>query len=92
MSTYDDPFDYPDKPPEWFLELARAKRRSKRSAKLGRPIGKWGGYRPGAGRPKTKKEEEPFSLKLNTLQKKTLLEMGDGDLNKGIQALIDQHL
>lgn len=91
MSTLDDPFQYPDKPPEWFLELARAKRRSKRSAKLGRPIGTWGGRRSGAGRPK-EKTEEAATFKLNPIQRKMLAEMGDGDINKGIQALIDQHL
>ena len=91
MSTLDNPFDYSDQPPEWFTELTRAKRRSKRAAKLGRPIGTWGGRRPGAGRPK-EKTEEPGTFTLNPLQKKMLAEMGDGDINKGIQALIDQHL
>ena len=91
MSTLDNPFQYPDKPPEWFLELARAKRRAKRSKKLGRPIGSWGGRRPGAGRPK-EKTEEAATFTLNSLQKKMLTEMGNGDINKGIQALIDQYL
>ena len=91
MSTFDDPFDYPDKPPEWFVELERSKRRACRSKRLGRPIGSWGGRRAGAGRPK-EKTEEPATFMLNPIQRKMLAEMGDGDINKGIQALIDQHL
>ena len=92
MSTIEDPFSqYPDKPPEWFTEIKRAKQRAKREAKLGRPIGTWGGRRKGAGRPK-EKEDTPFNLNLNALQKKMLLEMGNGDLNKGIQVLIDTNL
>ena len=50
-----------------------------------------GGARAGAGRPK-EKTEEAATFKLNAIQRKMLAEMGDGDINKGIQALIDQHL
>ena len=93
MSTLEDPFSqYPDRPPDWFTELKRSKQRAKRSEKLGRPIGSWGGSRKGAGRPKTKTDENPFNLVLNSLQRKSLLELGNGDLNKGIQVLIDQNL
>ena len=92
MSTFDDPFQYPDKPPEWFAEIERQKQRNKRSKRLGRPIGKHGGRRPGAGRPKEKKEEKPFNLVLNSIQEKNLLDLGSGDLNKGIQVLVDKYL
>lgn len=93
MSTFEDPFSqYPDKPPEWFAEIERQKQRNKRSKRLGRPIGKHGGRRPGAGRPKEKKEEKPFNLVLNSIQEKSLLELGSGDLNKGIQVLVDKYL
>lgn len=92
MSTFDDPFEqYPDKPPEWFSEIKRAKLRAKREKKLGRPVGTWGGRRKGAGRPK-EKEDTPFDLVLNSLQRRMLLELGNGNLNKGIQVLIDQNL
>ena len=93
MSTFEDPFSqYPDKPPEWFAEIERQKQRNKRSKRLGRPIGKHGGRRPGAGRPKEKKEEKPFNLVLNSIQEKNLLDLGSGDLNKGIQVLVDKYL
>lgn len=59
----------------------------------------WGGKRPGAGRPKgykppprEKPPEEKINLKLNPIQKKLLVELGDGNLSLGIQRLIDQHL
>lgn len=60
----------------------------------------WGGKREGAGRPKGYKppprpprpEEEKIKLNLNSIQRKTLEEMGQGNLSKGIQALIDEHL
>jgi hypothetical protein len=92
MKTLDDPFQYPDKTPEWLAEIERQKQRAKRSKRLGRPIGNHGGRRPGAGRPTVKKEDQPFNLVLNSIQKKSLLELGSGDLNKGIQVLIDKYL
>ena len=59
----------------------------------------WGGKRAGAGRPKGYKppprerpEEEKIKLNLNPVQRKTLEEMGQGSLSKGIQKLIDEHL
>lgn len=92
MSTFEDPFQYPEKTPEWLAEIERQKQRNKRSKRLGRPIGKHGGRRPGAGRPAVKKEEKPFNLVLNSIQEKSLLELGSGDLNKGIQVLVDKYL
>jgi len=60
----------------------------------------WGGKRAGAGRPKgfkppprpPKPEEERIKLDLNPIQRKMLEEMGQGNLSKGIQALINEHL
>lgn len=67
--------------------------------KFGQPFVKpknpnWGGRRVGAGRPrKHPKETKPeIELQLNSIQKKTLLEMGEGDLLRGVQKLIDLHL
>jgi hypothetical protein len=56
-----------------------------------------GGKRKGAGRPSTKKEETPkegltIVVKLNNIQTLSLKELGDGDIEKGVQALIDKHL
>jgi hypothetical protein len=62
------------------------------------PRNTWGGARRGAGRKPWKKvEEKPqdgltVQLKLNNIQKMLLQEMGAGDLNAGVKALIDQHL
>ncbi|NBU23974.1 MAG: hypothetical protein EBS38_08780 [Actinobacteria bacterium] len=67
--------------------------------KFGEPFVKprspnWGGKRPGAGRPRKHPKEQPpeIQLELNSIQKKVLLEMGDGDLSRGIQKLIEMHL
>jgi hypothetical protein len=93
MNTFADPFKYSDADSDWFDELKRQKRRAYRAKKLGREIGTWGGRRPGTGRPPTlKKEEIPFNLKLNSIQKMNLLELGEGNLEKGIQALIEKYL
>jgi len=54
------------------------------------PRKQWGGARPGAGRPR---EKSPVvDLRLNNIQRLSLLELGDGDIQAGVQALIDKHL
>lgn len=90
MATIESPFKYPDGP-EWLLNSKRQKRRDKRAAKLGREVGTWGGKREGAGRPK-EKSEETFKLNLNNIQKMNLKEMGNGNIETGIQRLIDKHV
>ena len=67
--------------------------------KFGEPFVKpknpnWGGRRVGAGRPRKHPKEIPpeIQLNLNSIQKKTLIEMGEGDLSRGIQSLIDKYL
>jgi len=94
MKTLDDPFDYPEpfKPsqiPEKKQELSE-KRRAYRAKKLGRPIGKHGGYRPGAGRKKTRNYTHIAYVKLDNIQLKLLLELGGGDLHHGIQQAIER--
>jgi len=98
-TTFRDPFaDYDNiKPPEWFSEEKREKNRARRAKKLGRPIGKHGGRRKGAGRKATKPKINVVEglnvvFKLNRIQELSLKEMGDGDVNAGIQALIDKYL
>jgi len=54
------------------------------------PIKPWGGARPGAGRPRTK--EPVVNLRLNNIQRLSLKELGNGDIQAGVQALIDKHL
>ena len=60
------------------------------------PVRGWGGKRKGAGRPKKIKKQMQTGLtvvvKLNNIQLLSLKEMGNGSLDAGVQALIDQHL
>ena len=60
------------------------------------PVRTWGGKRKGAGRPKQIKKQMVAGLtvvvKLNNIQLLSLKEMGNGSLDAGVQALIDQHL
>jgi len=60
------------------------------------PVRTWGGKRKGAGRPKKIKKQMVEGLtvivKLNNIQYLLLKEMGDGDINQGLQKLIDQHM
>ena len=60
------------------------------------PVRTWGGKRKGAGRPKKIKKQMVEGLtvivKLNNIQLLSLKEMGNGSLDAGVQALIDQHL
>lgn len=60
---------------------------------LGNPTN-WGGKRPGAGRPKIIKAVQGLlvSVSLNRIQMMNLDELGDGDINKGIQKILDQHV
>jgi hypothetical protein len=60
---------------------------------LGNPTN-WGGKRPGAGRPIVIKAVQGLlvSVSLNRIQMMSLKEMGEGDINKGIQKIIDQHV
>ena len=89
MATIENPFVYPIGEVEWKRNKASEYRRKWRAKKLGREVGEWGGKREGAGRPKTK-SEETFNLKLNNIQKMNLKELGDGDIERGIQRLIDK--
>ena len=60
------------------------------------PVRSWGGKRRGAGRPKQIKKQMVEGLtvvvKLNNIKLLSLKEMGNGSLDAGVQALIDQHL
>ena len=94
MKILDDPFDYPEpfkasQIPEKRDELAQ-KRREYRSKKLGRPIGKHGGYRPGAGRPRVRTYTHIAYVLLDKIQVKLLEELGQGDLQCGIQQAIEK--
>jgi hypothetical protein len=90
MSTIESPFNYPEGP-DWLIDKKRQKRRDKRAAKLGRPVGEWGGKRQGAGRPR-EKTPETFRLQLNNVQRLNLEELGNGVITNGIQKLIDKYV
>jgi hypothetical protein len=90
MSTIESPFNYPEGP-DWLIDKKRQKRRDKRAAKLGRPVGEWGGKRQGAGRPR-EKTPETFKLQLNNVQRLNLEELGNGNITLGIQKLIDKYV
>lgn len=95
MKTLDDPYDYPEPfkasaQPEKKAELAE-KRRAYRAKKLGRSIGKHGGYRPGAGRPRVRSYTHRIYVTLDSIQVKLLEDLGQGDVNKGIQAVIERY-
>jgi len=93
MKEIDDPFHY--EKPEWLILKQREHNRKLREKRLGRPVGTWGGARKGAGT--KKKTEAPkytdlVALTLNNIQRQVLKEMGDGNLDAGIQNLINQHI
>lgn len=85
-----DPFQYPDKPPEWFAEIKREKRRAYMEKYLGRPIGKHGGYRKGAGRKKEKPYTHLVGVQLTRIQ--VMLLEDKGGIGFGIQKLIEEYL
>lgn len=91
MATIDSPFVYPEGTPQWKKERKREYRRQWWAKKLGREIGEWGGKREGAGRPKSKVQEN-FNLNLNNIQRMNLKEIGDGSIERGIQRLIDKNV
>lgn len=95
MKTLDDPFDYPEpfKPPvteEKKQEIAE-KRRAYRAKKLGRPVGKHGGYRKGSGRKRLREWTHRAYLNLDRIQVKLLEDLGNGDLSNGVQKLVEKY-
>jgi len=74
---------------EAWLENER-RRKEELSKKLGRPVLEWGGKRKGAGRPRYLPYNTIVKLELNAVQKKVLAEMGDGNIDKGIEKLINE--
>lgn len=87
---FEDPFVY--EKPDWLKEIQREKRRAVRAKRLGRPIGKHGGYRKGAGRKRKNPYDTIVYIKHTRIQKQILLDMGNGDLSAGVQKLIDENL
>lgn len=90
MIELEDPFQY--EKPQWLVEKEREKRRAARARRLGRPIGKWGGYRKGAGRKRERAYDHMVGININRVQEQVLREMGNGDLSAGVVALINQYI
>lgn len=71
-------------------ELEVLEKEAKRASKSnGKP---WGGARQGAGRPRKRVEGLTVGVKLNNIQTLSLRELGDGDIQLGVQRLIDKYL
>jgi len=90
MMELDDPFDY--QKPKWLVLEEREKRRAARARRLGRPIGTWGGNRKGAGERFKKPYDSKVFIKHTRIQYSLLLDLGNGDINAGVQKLIDTKL
>jgi len=92
IEEFDSPFQYPDEEEANKIAI-REKRREARAKRLGRPIGRHGGYRPGAGRKGISNRKYDFwiGVKVNRVQR-MLLEEEHGTVQAGIQALIDKNL
>jgi len=90
MMELEDPFDY--QKPKWLVLEEREKRRAARARRLGRPIGTWGGNRKGAGERYKKPYDSKVYIKHTRIQYSLLLDLGNGDLNAGVQKLIDTKL
>lgn len=91
----ENPFEDYNRPNEWLKAIKREQSKKARERRLGRPLGTWGGKRSGAGRkpqigPKPTHNYEA-KLNLNNIQRESLAELGNGDIDKGIQSFIDKH-
>ena len=81
-----------------FIDWQELEEKEKEAARKQREIQNngrtWGGYRIRAGRPPKKRSLEglTIALKLNTIQELSLKEMGNGDIQRGVQALVDKYL
>ena len=62
------------------------------AAEFSGPKKPWGGARLGAGRPRKRPVATMFSVKLNSIQRLSLEEMGNGNVEDGLQALVDKYL
>jgi hypothetical protein len=75
--------------PEW----VRKRKIQERFEATGR---QWGGKRPGAGRPRgdrpTAKDAVYVRILINRIQEMNLKELGEDNLDRGVQALIDKYV
>jgi len=62
------------------------------AAEFAGPKKPWGGARLGAGRPRIRPIGTAFNVNLNGLQRLSLEEMGNGNVEDGLQALVDKYL
>lgn len=74
-----------EKLPKWIEEQIREQQVSMGMRK------QWGGKRPGAGRPK-QYTRLTIVVKFNRIQRLNLEELGNGDVQAGVQKLIDDNV
>lgn len=82
-------------PPDAIAEawqIIERRRKEEMSKKLGREIGTWGGEREGGFGKKNKPYNTVVKLQLNSVQQKILTEMGEGNVAKGIEKLINENM
>lgn len=82
-------------PPDAIAEawqIIERRRKEEMSKKLGREIGTWGGEREGGFGKKIKPYNTVVKLQLNSVQQKILTEMGEGNVAKGIEKLINENM
>jgi len=74
-----------EKLPKWIEEQIREQQVAMGMRK------QWGGKRPGAGRPK-QYTRLTIVVKFNRIQRLNLEELGNGDVQAGVQKLIDDNV
>lgn len=89
MNMFDDIPDW--KLQEIYDQMVK-ERLEQRAKKLGRPVTTWGGKRSNSGRKKLIKTATVIEIELNSIQKKILVEMGDGSLSDGVLKLINENM
>ena len=71
--------------PQWIKDQIREQKKKRGDYKG------WGGKREGAGRPK-QLDRLTIVVKMNRIKRMNLEELGDGDVQAGVQRLIDDHV
>lgn len=77
-----------DNMPQWMRDQIREAAKQRR---LSEGLNTWGGKREGSGR-KKQYNRLTIVVKFNRIQRLNLEELGEGDVEKGVQALIDKHV
>jgi hypothetical protein len=90
VKELEDPFVYSK--PQWLIDHEREHRRKLREARIGKPVGQWGGKREGAGKKKPREYSHLARLNITNVQQQILADMGKGDWETGLINLINEHI